>query len=353
MPSRSPPHPATTTHMRVGPEERARLGITDGTIRLSVGLEDVDDLIEDLAQALDARRTGTGEAAAGGRRGGGDTCPRSRRPRRRTPPSPATAPAPARRHPRRGPAAQTRPPAPPPAARGRSVRRLTVRPRRVGPRWPGAAQARPAVDAPDIVAAARGACLTPLLRVGAARRRVMACRRPSGPAASWPPAALSGARPRAHSAGPAPAALRRAAEVCADERRPRLRTHHPRHPRDGARLSTLRTSRTSNEGTSVWAYRARIEEPRPAACAAASSAPGSSPTAGAAPSACHGEGVVGETSHPAAGRGVRIHLRHTIATPSGFMRGLYHMVDLDSAEAFDVTIPAFSLDSPHQPGGVH
>ncbi|MFN6954113.1 MAG: O-succinylhomoserine sulfhydrylase [Acetobacteraceae bacterium] len=47
-------HPATTTHMRVGPEERARLSITDGTIRLSVGLEDVDDLIEDLAQALDA-----------------------------------------------------------------------------------------------------------------------------------------------------------------------------------------------------------------------------------------------------------------------------------------------------------
>jgi O-succinylhomoserine sulfhydrylase len=46
-------HPATTTHMRVGAEERARLSITDGTIRLSVGLEDVDDLIEDLAQALD------------------------------------------------------------------------------------------------------------------------------------------------------------------------------------------------------------------------------------------------------------------------------------------------------------
>jgi O-succinylhomoserine sulfhydrylase len=47
-------HPATTTHMRIGPEERAKLGITDGIIRLSVGLEDVDDLIEDLAQALDA-----------------------------------------------------------------------------------------------------------------------------------------------------------------------------------------------------------------------------------------------------------------------------------------------------------
>ena len=45
-------HPATTTHMRIGAEERARLGITDGVIRLSVGLEDAADLTEDLAQAL-------------------------------------------------------------------------------------------------------------------------------------------------------------------------------------------------------------------------------------------------------------------------------------------------------------
>jgi O-succinylhomoserine sulfhydrylase len=45
-------HPATTTHMRIGAEERAKLGITDGTVRLSVGLEDVRDLIEDLEQAL-------------------------------------------------------------------------------------------------------------------------------------------------------------------------------------------------------------------------------------------------------------------------------------------------------------
>jgi O-succinylhomoserine sulfhydrylase len=45
-------HPATTTHMRIGAEERARLGITDGVIRLSVGLEDPDDLRDDLAQAL-------------------------------------------------------------------------------------------------------------------------------------------------------------------------------------------------------------------------------------------------------------------------------------------------------------
>jgi O-succinylhomoserine sulfhydrylase len=47
-------HPATTTHMRIGEAERARLGITDGVIRLSVGLEDPRDLIDDLAQALAA-----------------------------------------------------------------------------------------------------------------------------------------------------------------------------------------------------------------------------------------------------------------------------------------------------------
>lgn len=56
-------HPATTTHMRIGPEERARLGITDGTVRLSVGLEDVADLVEDLAAALDAAG-GASRAAA-------------------------------------------------------------------------------------------------------------------------------------------------------------------------------------------------------------------------------------------------------------------------------------------------
>ncbi len=47
-------HPATTTHMRIGAEERAKLGITDGTIRLSVGLEDAEDVVADLVQALGA-----------------------------------------------------------------------------------------------------------------------------------------------------------------------------------------------------------------------------------------------------------------------------------------------------------
>jgi cystathionine gamma-lyase/cystathionine beta-lyase/cystathionine gamma-lyase/homocysteine desulfhydrase len=46
-------HPATMTHASVLPETRARLGITDGLVRISVGLEDTDDIIADLDQALD------------------------------------------------------------------------------------------------------------------------------------------------------------------------------------------------------------------------------------------------------------------------------------------------------------
>ncbi len=47
-------HPATTTHQRLKPEDRAELGITDGMIRLSVGLEAVDDLAADLEAAVRA-----------------------------------------------------------------------------------------------------------------------------------------------------------------------------------------------------------------------------------------------------------------------------------------------------------
>lgn len=41
-------HPATMTHASIPPEERERIGITDGLVRLSVGIEDIQDLIEDL-----------------------------------------------------------------------------------------------------------------------------------------------------------------------------------------------------------------------------------------------------------------------------------------------------------------
>jgi O-succinylhomoserine sulfhydrylase len=47
-------HPATTTHYRITQKQRDELGITDGMVRLSCGLEHPDDLIDDLTQALKA-----------------------------------------------------------------------------------------------------------------------------------------------------------------------------------------------------------------------------------------------------------------------------------------------------------
>jgi len=46
-------HPATMTHASVPPDRRAAIGITDGLVRISAGLEDVEDLKEDLSQALE------------------------------------------------------------------------------------------------------------------------------------------------------------------------------------------------------------------------------------------------------------------------------------------------------------
>jgi cystathionine beta-lyase/cystathionine gamma-synthase len=47
-------HPASMTHASVPAELRKKMGLTDSLVRLSVGIEDVDDLIEDLDQALSA-----------------------------------------------------------------------------------------------------------------------------------------------------------------------------------------------------------------------------------------------------------------------------------------------------------
>ena len=47
-------HPATTTHGRISAEDRASAGISDGLLRVAVGLEDVDDIVDDLARGLGA-----------------------------------------------------------------------------------------------------------------------------------------------------------------------------------------------------------------------------------------------------------------------------------------------------------
>ena len=53
-------HPATTTHFRMDDAALAQAGITQGTIRLSIGLEDADDLIDDLSRALRAAQKAGG-----------------------------------------------------------------------------------------------------------------------------------------------------------------------------------------------------------------------------------------------------------------------------------------------------
>lgn len=67
----------------------------------------------------------------------------------------------------------------------------------------------------------------------------------------------------------------------------------------------------------------------------------------------HGPGVVGEQPVLEPGEEFEYTSGTPLSTPSGFMRGLYHMIETASGEAFDVAIPAFSLDSPHQAGAVH
>lgn len=67
----------------------------------------------------------------------------------------------------------------------------------------------------------------------------------------------------------------------------------------------------------------------------------------------HGPGVVGEQPVLRPGQSFEYTSGTPLETPSGFMVGVYHMVVPDSGENFDVSVPAFSLDSPHQDGRVH
>jgi ApaG protein len=67
----------------------------------------------------------------------------------------------------------------------------------------------------------------------------------------------------------------------------------------------------------------------------------------------HGAGVMGEQPLLEPGESFEYTSGTPLDTPSGFMVGAYHMLIPSSGENFDVAIPAFSLDSPHQSGRVH
>jgi ApaG protein len=66
-----------------------------------------------------------------------------------------------------------------------------------------------------------------------------------------------------------------------------------------------------------------------------------------------GAGVIGQQPVLEPGETFEYTSGTPLETPSGFMAGLYHMVAIDSGEPFDVTIPTFSLDSPHQDTRLH
>ena len=67
----------------------------------------------------------------------------------------------------------------------------------------------------------------------------------------------------------------------------------------------------------------------------------------------HGEGVVGEQPVLRPGERFDYTSGTPLGTPSGFMRGTYHMVATATGEPFDIAIPAFSLDSPYLTGSLH
>jgi ApaG protein len=66
-----------------------------------------------------------------------------------------------------------------------------------------------------------------------------------------------------------------------------------------------------------------------------------------------GVGVVGEQPQLEPGEAFEYTSGTPLETPSGFMSGQFHMVAVATGEAFDVEVPSFSLDSPHEPQRIH
>ena len=107
-----------------------------------------------------------------------------------------------------------------------------------------------------------------------------------------------------------------------------------------------------DEGRYVWAYRVRIENTGREAVQLLRRTWTITDARGRMIEV-QGAGVVGEQPLLEPGESFEYTSGTPLDTPSGFMTGAYHMVADTSGEAFDVAIPTFSLDSPHQGGKVH
>ena len=107
-----------------------------------------------------------------------------------------------------------------------------------------------------------------------------------------------------------------------------------------------------DEGTYVWAYRIRIENFSRETVQLLRRTWLITDARGRT-QRVQGAGVVGQQPVLEPGEAFEYTSGTPLETPSGFMTGTYHMVTTDSGEAFDVTIPAFSLDSPDADTRVH
>ena len=107
-----------------------------------------------------------------------------------------------------------------------------------------------------------------------------------------------------------------------------------------------------DEGRFVWAYRISIENLGRETVQLLKRTWSITDARGRA-QRVHGEGVVGQQPILEPGETFQYTSGTPLDTPSGFMVGWYHMVVASSGEAFDVAIPAFSLDSPHEGGLAH
>ncbi|MBC7636150.1 MAG: Co2+/Mg2+ efflux protein ApaG [Acetobacteraceae bacterium] len=107
-----------------------------------------------------------------------------------------------------------------------------------------------------------------------------------------------------------------------------------------------------DEGEFFWAYRIRIENQGDDAVQVLKRTWHITDAQGRTQSV-HGDGVVGETPVIDPGKMFEYTSGTPLNTPSGFMGGMYHAVVVPTGEKLDLTIPTFSLDSPHQDHRVH
>jgi ApaG protein len=137
-----------------------------------------------------------------------------------------------------------------------------------------------------------------------------------------------------------------------EDSRPSAFVHTTRNIRVGVRAAYLEDQSQPDERQFLWAYRIRIEN-LGGETVKLMRRSWHITDANGRTEHVQGEGVVGEQPQLGPGEAFEYTSGTPLGTPSGFMAGHYQMSVIGSTERFDVIIPTFSLDSPHQPGIVH